>query len=129
MLAPPRRLVALTSIVVTLAFAVGIGSALGRDARVSSSVTIERTAPRAAGHVSSRLGACERNRKVDVMLDIEGPGRSILFGTAHTNARGGWALDRMLADARFYAVARPKPVVTREHERICRQARSIRVHG
>ena len=129
MLARPRRLVALTSILVALTLAAGIGTAIGRGTTVSSSVTLERTAPRASGHVSSRLGACERNRKVNVMLDIEGPGRSILFGTAHTNARGAWVLDRMLADARFYAVARPKAVVTREHERICRQARSERVHG
>ena len=126
----PRRLIALALAGAATALIAAVGPTAAHNFRARSSVTIDDPGPPSArGHLTAARGFCLRDRRVDVMLDVEGPGPNMVFGTARTNDNGRWAIDRMLADARFYAVARRKVVVRNGHRHLCRQDRSRGVSG
>jgi hypothetical protein len=126
----PWRLLALALASAATALTAAVGPTAAHNFKARSTVTIDDPGPpRAWGHLSAARRFCARERRVDVILDVEGPGPNMGYGTTHANRRGVWVLNRPLAYARFYAVARRKVLIRGGHRHICREARSPAVHG
>lgn len=104
--------------------AAGAASPSLRASSYPTSVSLSSKFPAFSGRVSSRSGACEKQRRVELLQRLSG-GDEKRLGKARSDSSGRWAieLDNVKSGA-YYALVKPKRKRGGSSPLVCKTARS-----